>query len=259
MGERVTNSPAEVTVRMMPGYRGTPLAVHEVGEGRPLLLLHGLFSSAQINWIKFGHAAEIARRGFRVIMPDFRVHGQSDAPHDPADYPEDVLALDIEILVDQLGLSDFDLGGFSLGARTTALLLTRGLRPRRFVMAGMGLEGLGEWGRRRDFFLSVIEDRDTIKHGDPRWLSVQFMKTTKVDIDAAVLLLKSFGNFDPAALGAIDIPSLVVCGANDQDNGSPQALVSALADARFVEVPGTHMSSVTHKELGQAIADFLGA
>lgn len=259
MGERVTNSPTEVTVRMMPGYRGTPLAVHEVGEGRPLLLLHGLFSSAQINWIKFGHAAEIASRGFRVIMPDFRVHGQSAAPHDAADYPEDVLALDIEILIEQLGLTDFDLGGFSLGARTTALLLARGLRPRRVVMAGMGLEGLGEWGRRRDFFLSVIEDRENIKHGDPRWLSVQFMKTTKVDTEAAVLLLNSFGNFDPSVLRDIDIPALVVCGAEDRDNGSPEALVDALANARLAQVPGTHMSSVTHKELGQSIADFLAA
>jgi len=30
-----------------------------------------------------------------------------------------------------------------------------------------------------------------------------------------------------------------------------------LPDARYVEIPGNHMSSVTSKELGQGIVDFL--
>ncbi|MFZ2982310.1 MAG: alpha/beta hydrolase, partial [Sphingobium sp.] len=50
---------------MVPGYRDAMLAVHEMGEGRPLLLLHGLFSNAHVNWIKFGHAATIAAHGYR--------------------------------------------------------------------------------------------------------------------------------------------------------------------------------------------------
>ena len=37
-------------------FDGTQLALHRKGEGRPLVLLHGLFSSAQMNWIRFGHA-----------------------------------------------------------------------------------------------------------------------------------------------------------------------------------------------------------
>ena len=40
-------------------------------------------------------------------------------------------------------------------------------------------------------------------------------------------------------------------------NGSPEALVGALSDGRFEEVPGTHMSSVTEAALGEAIARFL--
>jgi pimeloyl-ACP methyl ester carboxylesterase len=39
---------------------GADLAWHELGQGRAVLLLHGLFSSADMNWIRFGHAAEIA-------------------------------------------------------------------------------------------------------------------------------------------------------------------------------------------------------
>jgi hypothetical protein len=55
------------------------------------------------------------------------------------------------------------------------------------------------------------------------------------------------------------MPTLVVCGDKDRDNGSPEALVGALPDGRFEEVPGTHMSSVTEAALGEAIVRFLAA
>jgi pimeloyl-ACP methyl ester carboxylesterase len=55
------------------------------------------------------------------------------------------------------------------------------------------------------------------------------------------------------------MPTLVVCGAEDDDNGSAEQLAAALPDAIFREVPGTHMSSVTKPELGEAIAQFLAA
>ena len=60
-------------------FDGTRLALHRHGEGRPFVLLHGLFSNAQMNWIKFGHHERIAAQGYEVLMLDFRVHGESDA------------------------------------------------------------------------------------------------------------------------------------------------------------------------------------
>ncbi|HVL78455.1 MAG TPA: alpha/beta hydrolase, partial [Sphingomicrobium sp.] len=48
------------------------------------------------------------------------------------------------------------------------------------------------------------------------------------------------------------------CGSEDQDNGPAAELAAALPDGTLVEVPGTHMSSVTQEELGEAIARFLG-
>src|SRR5690349_3074241 len=121
---------------------GARLAWHELGEGRAVLLLHGLFSSADMNWIRFGHAAEIASRGFRVIMPDLRAHGESAAPRDEASYPPDVLARDGMELIAHLGLAGYDLGGYSLGARTSARMAILGARPGRLVIAGMGLRGM---------------------------------------------------------------------------------------------------------------------
>ncbi len=104
-------------------------------------MLHGLFSSAEMNWIRFGHAAKLAAAGFEAIMPDLRAHGASGKPHDPAAYPAGVLVRDVEAVVSKLGLTDFDLVGFSLGSRTAARAVVEGLAPRRLVLGGMGLAG----------------------------------------------------------------------------------------------------------------------
>ncbi|MFN4356726.1 alpha/beta fold hydrolase [Sphingopyxis alaskensis] len=238
---------------------GVRLAWRETGEGRPVVLLHGLFSSGEVNWIKFGTAARIAAEGYRVIMPDLRVHGSSDAPHDAQHYPPDVLVRDVEDLVAHLGLVDFDLGGFSLGARTSVRAVVAGMKPRRLILGGMGLAGLAGWQRRGAFFRRAIAEYETAKRGDDTWLSIQFMKTMKVDRIAAGHLLDSFTDTPTGALAALTMPVLVVCGEQDQDNGSAEELVAALAQAQLVTIPGTHMSSVTEPALGEAIAAFLTA
>ena len=240
---------------------GIELAYHEVGEGRPVILLHGLFSDAQMNWIKFGHADRIAREGFRVIMPDLRAHGESGKPHDPANYPPDVLVRDLEELVSKLGIGEYDLGGFSLGSRTTIDAIGRGLKPRRAILGGTGLDVLTNWKRRCQFFVHAIEHFDDTPRGDPHWLSIQFMRTMKVDREAAALLLKGLGDHpDPQqALAAFSMPTLVVCGSEDDENGSARDLAAALPDARYEAVPGTHMSSITKPPFGEAIASFLAA
>jgi len=248
---------SDVRTEFLEGHGGTKLAVHRLGAGRPVLLLHGLFSSAGVNWIKFGHAQKLADAGFEAIMPDMRAHGQSEAPHDPAAYPADVLVRDVTALVAQLGLDDYDLGGFSLGARTSVRGVLAGLTPRRLILGGMGIEGLGNWAVRSAFFIDAIDRYDTIKHGDPAFVARSFMRTQKVDLVAARLLLQSVDDTPPEALAGVTMPTLVVCGADDADNGSAPALAEALPDARYVEVPGTHMSSVTEQALGAAIVAFL--
>jgi pimeloyl-ACP methyl ester carboxylesterase len=240
---------------------GVELAWHELGEGRAVILLHGLFSDAQMNWIKFGHAERIANEGFRVIMPDLRAHGQSGKPHDPASYPPDILVRDLNELIANLGVDDFDLGGFSLGSRTTIDAVSHGVRPRRAILSGTGMDVLTNWEQRCRFFVTAIERFDEARRGDPHWLSIQFMRTMRIDREAAALLLKALGDHPSPrqALAAFDMPTLVVCGSEDNDNGSARALADALPDARYEEIPGTHMSSVTKPELGEAIAEFLAA
>ena len=83
-------------------------------------------------------------------------HGSSAAPHDPAAYPDGILGRDLEELAAHLGLDDYDLGGFSLGARTVVQAVGEGLAPRRAILAGMGLEGLAGWVSRKQFFVDAI-------------------------------------------------------------------------------------------------------
>lgn len=251
----------EVTAHYWTASDGVELAWREVGQGRPVVLLHGLFSDAQMNWIKFGHAGRIAAAGFRVIMPDLRAHGLSGKPHDPSNYPQLVLVRDLNELIAHLGLTEFDLGGFSLGARTTIEAVIGGVVPRRAILAGTGLDVLTNWERRSQFYTTAIDKFGEVNHGDPHWYAVQFMKTMKVDREAAKLLLQTMRDQEDKHLlvDAFTMPTLVVCGAEDDDNGSAPELAGILANASYAEIPGTHTSSVVRKELGEEIVRFLTA
>ena len=239
---------------------GTRIAVHRMGPagGPPVLMLHGLFSSAQVNWVKYGHAALLAEHGFACIMPDWRIHGHSDAPTDPQAYASGVLADDALHIVRTLGLEEYDLVGFSLGARTAVSAVIRGLTPRRLVLGGMGLEGLTGWEKRVAFFVDMVDRYDDIERGDPAFLAKSFMKGQGIDRTAARLLLtRAVEDIALDELGRLSMPTLVLIGEDDRDNGSPERLAAALPDARVQTIPGNHMGSVTRKEMGRAILGFL--
>ena len=248
---------SEARTTVCEGFGGAPLAVHRLGAGRPVVLLHGLFSNAHVNWIRYGHAERLAAAGFEAIMPDLRAHGDSAAPHDPQAYPHDVLVMDLKAVIAGLGLDDYDLGGFSLGARTALKGVLEGLSPRRLVLGGMGLQGLVGWRGRTSQFLEVIDRFGTIPRDDPHYYAQAFMKSTGIDRVAARLLLLALEGTGIGELAGMTVPTLVVCGDEDRDNGSPEDLVAALADARHAVIPGTHMGCVTKRQLGEAIVDFL--
>ena len=238
-------------------FDGTPLAWREIGEGRPVVLIHGFMSDATTNWIRFDHAAAIAAKGFRVVMPDLRGHGDSAKPHDPAAYPRDALTRDGHALVAHLGLTDYDLGGYSLGARTVSRMLATGATPTRAIFSGMGLEGLTDTGRRAGHFRHILTNLGQHERGSPAWLAEAFLKTSGGDPVALLRVIDTFADTTIDDIRGFAPPALVVCGVYDRDNGSAPALADALPDARYVEVPGGHMSAVTKPELGLAIADWL--
>ncbi|MDZ5646114.1 alpha/beta fold hydrolase [Nitrospirillum sp. BR 11828] len=250
-------APTDTAVQYFFGHDGQRLAYREVGQGRPLVLIHGYFSTATVNWLKYGHAARIAERGYRVIMPDLRAHGDSAKPHEVSAYPPDVLADDGLALVEHLGLTDYDLGGYSLGGRTTMRMLARGATPARAICAGMGLAGLTHTAGRGEHFRRILTNLGSFQRGTPEWMAEAFLKTVGGDPVALLNILETFVDTPVGVLAGLDLPILVTAGAQDQDNGSAADLVAALPNARYTEIPGDHMSAVTKPDLGQAIADFL--
>lgn len=247
--------------RFLVAADGARLAWREIGPegggGRPLLLIHGYISDAVTNWISYGTATRLAAAGFRCLMPDLRAHGESGKPHDPAFYPPDVLADDQFALLAHLGLQDYDLAGYSLGARTATRMLARGAAPRRAILAGMGFEGVTDTGTRSAHFRHVLRNLGSHPKGSPAWMAEAFLKTTGGDPVALDLILETFVDTPPDALAAITVPVAVICGVEDRDNGSAARLADALGHARLIEIPGNHMSAVTKPDFGEAIAAFL--
>jgi pimeloyl-ACP methyl ester carboxylesterase len=255
----MTGSPADLPVQHFQSRDGLQLAYRELGTGRPLVLIHGYFSTAMVNWVRYGHAAKIAARGYRVVMPDLRGHGDSAKPHDAVFYPPDVLADDGLALIEHLELTDYDLGGYSLGARTTVRMLARGATPGRAIVSGMGLEGIIHTGGRGGHFRNILTNLGNHKAGSVEWMAEAFMKTVGGDPVALLNVLNTFVDTPRDALSRIQAPTLVLIGAEDNDNGSAEALAAAFPKGRYVVVPGNHMSVVTKPELGTAMADFLSA
>jgi pimeloyl-ACP methyl ester carboxylesterase len=249
-------------IKIMKQFRfaasdGIEISIKEIGDGRPLILIHGYFSEADTNWIKYGHAALLAEAGFRVIMPDLRAHGKSGKPHDPAFYPRDVLADDQFALIEHLGITSFDLGGYSLGGRTVARMLARGCEPGRAIISGMGLQGLTHTEARGDHFRHVLTNLGRHERGSPAFMAEAFLKTTGGDPVALLRILDTFVDTSKEQLAALELPIGVICGADDNDNGSASALAELLPRGHYIETPGNHMGAVVKPELGKAFRDYL--
>lgn len=88
------------------------LHVTEAGEGRPVVLLHGL--TATHRYVVMG-SRSLERSGHRVVAYDARGHGTSP-PAPPYAYPE--LADDLEAVMDGMGIERAVLAGASMGAHT---------------------------------------------------------------------------------------------------------------------------------------------
>lgn len=110
---------------------GITLSVQEAGSGDPLILLHG-FPQNGLCW---QHVAPAFAQSFRVIIPDLRGYGQSDAPPDDAThdaYSKRQMAADIIALMDHLGLPAAHILGHDRGARVAyRLALDHPARVRR--------------------------------------------------------------------------------------------------------------------------------
>ena len=90
------------------------------GSGRPVVLIHGWPLSAQA-WEP--QVSVLQAAGYRVVAYDRRGFGRSDKPE--SGYSYDVLADDLQRVMDQCGLQDVTLVGFSMGGGEVARYIGR--------------------------------------------------------------------------------------------------------------------------------------
>ena len=241
------------------GHDGAQLAYREIGSGRPLILLHGFMGSGSY-WLDHGPADALVEQGFRLILPDLRGHGQSTRSHDPGRYPPDVLADDGLTLIGHLGLGpgQYDLGGYSLGARIVVRMLARGAQPGRAVVAGQGLAKVSgpQGGGTTQRVLTAVMDGIALEPGSADATMAYWVGQADADPQALLHLMGSLVPTPEDGLRRITTPTLVLIG--DQDERSDADELAALLPAgRYVRVPGGHGDAFTAPEFGAAITAFL--
>jgi pimeloyl-ACP methyl ester carboxylesterase len=249
----------DLPVRRFHGRDGVALAWREIGDGRPMVLLHGLLGSGAL-LVSNGPALAIAERGYRVILPDLRGHGDSARPHDPACYPSDILADDGLALIDHLGLDDYVLGGYSLGGRVVLRLLARGARPTRAVVGGQGLDALDAESGRTDGnrrVLASLANGDAFEPGSPEEAFAEWVTQIGADPRAIGYVLNSFLATPQDALRQVRTPTLVVAGDRDSRSETAGELTALLPNGRLVLVPGDHFTALGAPEFTAEVLSFL--
>src|ERR1700754_72022 len=115
---------------------GLRIAYERVGEGTPVVLVHGFGSSKEQNWKSTGWYGSLTEAGFSVLAIDNRGHGQSDKPHDPMFYHHDRMAEDVATVMDEAGIESAPYVGYSMGGLIGLRFLA--LFPDRITRLALG-------------------------------------------------------------------------------------------------------------------------
>jgi pimeloyl-ACP methyl ester carboxylesterase len=241
--------------------KGLEIAFEDVGQGVPIILIHGFASNRQTNWKRPGWYETLSQAGRRVIALDVRGHGESEKPHDEKAYDESLMARDVVHLMDHLGLRMAEVMGYSMGGFITLRLLME--HPQRFGRAVIG--GVGE-----NYFEPVNVDLvveallaasiETVTDPVAKGFRV-FAESQGNDLEALAACFRRPRNpYSPGDLARITHQVLVVAGDKDTMIGSAEPLANAIPNAKLVTVKDRdHMLTVGDKVFKDAVTDFLGA
>lgn len=261
---------------------GIELAGETVGEGPPIVLLHGL--TATRRYVVHGSNA-LPRRGYQLITYDARGHGESDPAPAGGGYAYGELTGDLgRVLGDRSGQTPV-LGGHSMGCHTAAAYALDhpgeiaglvAIGPNQLGLPVPG-EALAHWDRLADGlersgvegFMDAYE-ADLSPEG--AWRET-LVRITRERIErhrhpeAVAKALREVPRSNPfdgiAELESLDIPALVVASHDDTDPEHPysvaEAWAEALPNARLIsEERGKSPLAWQGGRLSRAIADFCG-
>jgi pimeloyl-ACP methyl ester carboxylesterase len=237
---------------------GVRLSTDDVGEGIPVVLLHGLTGTRR--YVVMGSRA-LERSGHRVISYDARGHGRSTPAPAPSAYGYDELAADLAAVLDDREIDRAVLAGASMGAHTLLRLaldapdrvaavvaVTPGFDPAtddeparlaHWDALAAGLRDGGVEGFVAAYGEPAVPDRwrDTIRQVLRQRLSAHEHPEAVADALSAVPRSHPFGSIDD--LAAIEAPTVIVASRDEADPAHPFALGQAYADA----IPGARLVS----------------
>jgi len=248
-------------------WDGLTIAYQEWGDasapGPVVVLHHGFVADADTNWVATGVVAALEQAGRRVLAPDARGHGCSQAPHDPGAYGEDRMARDLAALADELALEELDLVGYSMGAVVSLLFAASDARVRRLVVGGVG-SGVVECGgvdRRslpNDSIIEALiaEDPETVRGSPGGWFRVL---ADAVGADRLALAAQARSVYRGGVdLSAIRAPTLLLAGRDDPLALRPRVLAGAIPLCTLRLVDGDHATALADPEFAASIVHFLG-
>ena len=133
-------------------FNANGVSIHYIlkGKGEPVVLIHGLHSSARMNWQMPGIIDDLSRN-YQVIALDLPGHGESDRPSREEAYGLEMVEVVVRLL-DHLKIKKAHIIGYSLGGMIALKLAARHpQRVRTVVVGGMG------WMREGSFLQKVWE------------------------------------------------------------------------------------------------------
>jgi pimeloyl-ACP methyl ester carboxylesterase len=232
------------------------LAGEQAGAGPPVVLLHGL--TATRRYVVMGSRL-LQRSGLRVVSYDARGHGDSTPAPDARAYRYELLAEDLLMVLDELGLERAVLAGASMGAHTAlrfalarpervlALCLITpsydpALRtgPATFTAWDALARGLREGGvdgfvRAYDLAAVPTQWRETIETVIRQRLAAHQHPRAVADALEAVPRSRPFQSM--TELANIEVPTVVVASRDEADPGHP------------LEVGERYAHAIPHAEL----------
>jgi pimeloyl-ACP methyl ester carboxylesterase len=234
-------------------HDGTKIYYEVHGEGKPVILIHGFIVNSE-SWKTKAVFTELLKNGYQVILPDLRGNGKSDKPHDPQAYLNDAEAKDLMRLADTLKLQNYAAIGYSRGAIITSRLLILDPRVSKAVLGGMGDDFTNPNWPRRIMFYEVLAG---IKTSSELEGLLKHIKDTGLDQQALALMQFGQPSTSKGELGKIKKPVLVICGTEDEDNGSSEKLAQLIPNSKYVRVPGVHNNAHQSEEFAREVVGFL--
>lgn len=254
---------------------GVRIRYVEQGTGEPVVLVHGLTSSVEANWVAPKVFEELAKN-YRVIALDCRGHGKSEKPHDAKQYGQE-MAFDVVRLLDHLKIRKAHIVGYSMGSMITIKLLT--MKPERFLTATLGghrgilaptemeikfFEQLSadlEKGSLRSVILELTP-KDQPQPTEEAMKRSAAMLLTGKDTAALAVLTRSMPDLavTEAQVAAINVPTTAIIGTNDPLLEGVNKLKKVMPKLKVVPIEkATHMNAPGRPEFIEALQEFLKA